>query len=156
MFWGTTIARKSTRPEPRPPRPARARRGPVDASRAAVSAPDPVALAALAGAALVDKKALDPVVLDLRPITLVADFFVIGSGRSDVHRRAIADGLIEAFASRGLRPVGVEGYSDARWILVDFGDVVAHIFAPEEREFYDLERLWGDAPRRDAADFAND
>jgi len=105
---------------------------------------------------VLDKKALDPVVLDLRPITLVADFFVIGSGRSDVHRRAIADGLIEAFASRGLRPVGVEGYSDTRWILVDFGDVVAHIFAPEEREFYDLERLWGDAPRRDAADFAND
>lgn len=103
-------------------------------------------LLALAEAAL-ERNARDPVVLDLRGLSDAADFFLIASGDSDVHTRAIADNLQERLAEGDVRPSGVEGRGPGRWILLDYIDVVVHIFLPRVREFYQIERLWGDAPR---------
>lgn len=93
-----------------------------------------------------DKKATDIVVLNVRELTTIADYFVICSGQSDRQVQAVAEALLSAGESDGRQPVGVEGLSAARWVLVDFGDVIAHVFTPEERDYYKLERLWGDAP----------
>ena len=84
--------------------------------------------------------------LDVGQLTSVTERFVIASGRSDTQVRSIADGVVERASAAGRRPVGVEGYGGGRWVLVDLGDVVVHVFLPEEREVYRLERLWGDAP----------
>lgn len=89
-----------------------------------------------------EKKAEDVEVIDLRNRTLIADYFVICSGNSNTHIKAIADGLLEDGRKEGLKKQHVEGYAQAKWILVDYGDVVAHIFAKEEREYYDIESLW--------------
>lgn len=97
--------------------------------------------------ALADKRAIDPVVLDMRDITLITDYFIICHGTSNVHIRALGDAVIEALKEDGVRPIGVEGRDEGRWVLLDYGDVIIHIFAEEDREFYALERLWGDAPR---------
>jgi ribosome-associated protein len=102
---------------------------------------------AIAEAALVDHRAVDPLRLDMRELTLITDYFLICHGTSNVHIRALADAVVEALQQRGVRASGVEGYREARWILLDYGDVVVHVFAEEERDFYDLERLWGDAPQ---------
>jgi ribosome-associated protein len=80
--------------------------------------------------------------------TLIADYFVIASGTSNTHIKAITDGLVVEGKQRGIRKDRVEGYSEARWVLVDYGDVVVHIMAPEEREFYDLESLWKETAAR--------
>lgn len=88
------------------------------------------------------KKAEQIEVLDLRGRTLMADYFVICSGTSDTHIKALADSLLVDAKAQGLRKNHVEGYSDARWVLVDYGDVVVHIFARQEREYYDIESLW--------------
>lgn len=106
----------------------------------------PEHLVALADAAL-ERNARDPVVLDLRGISDAADFFLIASGDSDVHARAIADNLVERMEERDVRASGVEGRGPGRWILLDYIDVVVHIFLPRVRDFYQIERLWGDAPR---------
>ena len=103
-----------------------------------------------AHSALVDARAVDPVVLDMREVTLITDYFLICHGTSNVHIRGLADAVVDALEEDELRPLGVEGYQEARWILLDYGDVIVHIFAEEEREFYDLERLWSDAPRAEA------
>ena len=103
--------------------------------------------AMLARGALVDKRALDPVVLDLREITLITDYFVICHGTSNVHIRALSEAVMEALREVGVRPAGVEGRRAARWVLLDYGDLIVHIFAEEEREFYSLERLWSDAAK---------
>lgn len=92
--------------------------------------------------AVEDRKAEGIDVLDLRGRTLVADYFVIASGTSNIHIRAIVDNVREKMKTKGVRAERVEGYNEARWVLVDYGDVVLHVFAPEEREFYDLESLW--------------
>ncbi len=92
-------------------------------------------------AALADRKIVDPVVLDLRGISSATDFFVIGSGTSDAHVRGMAEHLLEQH-----RPHHVEGLPQGRWVLIDFVDFVVHLFHPQQREFYQLERLWGDAP----------
>ena len=97
--------------------------------------------------ALADKRALDPVVLDMREITLITDYFIICHGTSNVHIRALGDAVVEALKEDGVRPHGVEGRDEGRWVLLDYGDFIVHIFAEEGREFYALERLWGDAPR---------
>ncbi len=107
--------------------------------------------ASLAFQSLVDKRAVDPVVLDMREITLITDYFVICHGTSNVHIRALSDGVKEALKNAGSRPFGAEGREQARWILLDYGDVIVHVFAQKEREFYALERLWGDAPRVEEA-----
>jgi ribosome-associated protein len=96
--------------------------------------------------ALVDRKAVDPVVLDLRGLSGATDYFVIVSGTSDAHVRGMADHLVTALAPKGLKPHHVEGLAQGRWVLLDYVDFVVHVFHPELREFYQLERLWGDAP----------
>ena len=103
--------------------------------------------AALAGQIVLEKKGYRPVLLDLRELTLIADYFLICHGNSDVHVRAIADAVAEGMAERGETRLRVEGREDARWVLLDLGDLVVHIFSQADREYYDLERLWGDAPR---------
>ncbi len=96
--------------------------------------------------ALVDRKAREPVVLDLRGLTTATDYFVIASGTSDAHVRGMAEHLMTVLAPRGIEPHHVEGLPQGRWVLLDYVDFVVHVFHPELREFYQLERLWGDAP----------
>ena len=103
---------------------------------------------------LLDRKAYDVTVLDLRKLSSATDFFVIATGRSDTHVTAIADNLIDELKEEGVRPVGVEGLRGGRWVLVDYVDFVVHVFHPAAREFYQLERLWGDAPTHHIADEA--
>jgi ribosome-associated protein len=94
-----------------------------------------------------DKKAVDPVRLDLREVLGYTDYFVICSGRTDRQTKAIHDGILEGMKKdHGVLPRRVEGLSEARWILMDYLDVVVHVFTPETREFYALERLWGEVP----------
>jgi ribosome-associated protein len=108
---------------------------------------DPAALAESIAAAALDRKAADLAILDLRDISSIADFFVICTGRSDVHVRAICNRVEEKLADQDERPVAREGVAHGRWALLDYGDVVVHVFQPESRTFYDLERLWSHAPR---------
>ena len=87
------------------------------------------------------------VALAVGDLTSFADAFVIATAGSDRQARAVADAMMESAKSRGESVLGVEGYEDGRWILIDGGDVVAHVFVREAREHYDLDRLWADAPR---------
>jgi len=96
--------------------------------------------------ALMDRKAVDPVVLDLRGLCSATDYFVIVSGTSDAHVRGMAEHVMTALAPTGVEPHHVEGLAQGRWVLLDYVDFVVHVFHPELREFYQLERLWGDAP----------
>jgi ribosome-associated protein len=105
----------------------------------------PTALA-IAQAGL-DKKAEDVTVLDVRGLTSYADYFVVMTADSDRQAGAIADHVEQAMKEKGVAKVGVEGYEGGRWVLVDYGDVVAHVMNRESRGFYDLEGLWADAPR---------
>ena len=98
-----------------------------------------------------DKKAADLVVLDLRKAAGFTDFFVMASGTNTRQVRAIADGVMEALAREGVKPAHVEGYDRSEWILLDYFDFVVHVFAPETRAFYGLERLWGNADRIEVA-----
>ena len=107
---------------------------------------DALAALRLVTAALADRKAIEPTVLDLRGLTAAADYFVIVSGTSDAHVRGMAEHLLSALAPRGLVPHHVEGLTQGRWVLLDYVDFVVHVFHPELRQFYQLERLWGDAP----------
>ena len=101
---------------------------------------------AIARAAL-DKKGEDVTVLDVRGLTSYADYFVVVTADSDRQASAIADHVEQTMKQQGVSKVGVEGYEAGRWILVDYGDVVAHVMNRESRGFYDLEGLWADAPR---------
>ena len=94
-----------------------------------------------------DKKALDVVVLDVRGLASYAEFFVLMTAESEPQLNAIADYLEEKMKARGERALGIEGTQGGRWVLIDFGDVVAHVFYQDTRGFYDLEGLWADAPR---------
>lgn len=96
--------------------------------------------------ALLDRKAVDPVVLDLRGISTATDYFVIVSGTSDAHVRGMAEYVVGALAPSGIEPHHVEGLAQGRWVLLDYVDFVVHVFHPDLRSFYQLERLWGDAP----------
>jgi ribosome-associated protein len=98
-------------------------------------------------AAAEDKKAADIVVLDLRKASGFTDYFVICSGQSARQIRAIADAVTEALASHAAKPAHVEGYERSEWVLLDYFDFIIHVFAPETRLFYGLERLWGNAER---------
>jgi len=97
-------------------------------------------------AALLDKKAEKLVVLHLGGLTTVSDYFILASGTSARQTQALADAVETALRAQGRRPLSVEGYRAASWILLDYGDAVFHIFHDEARRFYGLERLWGDAP----------
>jgi ribosome-associated protein len=94
-----------------------------------------------------DKQAHDLIVLDLRKAAGFTDYFVIGSGTNPRQIRAIADAVMESLAALGAKPAHVEGYDRSEWVLLDYFDFVVHIFAPETRVFYGLERLWGSAER---------
>jgi ribosome-associated protein len=94
-----------------------------------------------------ERQAEDVVILDLRGLSSVTDYFVIGSGTSDRQMRAVFDAIQVYGARIGDRPYGTAGYETATWMLLDYVDVVIHLFTPELREYYDLELLWGDAPR---------
>jgi ribosome-associated protein len=105
----------------------------------------------LAVAALDDKKGIDVLALDVSTLIVVTDVFVIVSGTSRRHVSTLAEETEKALRTLGRRPLRREGLEDSRWVLLDFGDLVVHIFDPETREYYDLARLWSDAPRVDAA-----
>jgi ribosome-associated protein len=92
-----------------------------------------------------DKKGNDIVLLRTAELTTMADFFVIASGRSDRQVQALARAIVDELREDGIRPVGTEGRSSSGWVLLDYGSVIVHVFAPEEREFYGLERLWSKA-----------
>ncbi|MCA1057979.1 ribosome silencing factor [Rossellomorea aquimaris] len=102
-------------------------------------------LVELAYKAADDKRAEDIVVLDMKGVSLIADYFLICHGNSDKQVQAIARELKDAAEEKGYTVKRLEGFDQARWILVDLGDVVAHVFHKEERGYYNLERLWGDA-----------
>jgi ribosome-associated protein len=107
-------------------------------------------MAAVTEAAL-DRKAEDLVALDVRKLTSFTDTFIIVTGTSDRHARSVADSITEAMAKRGEKPLGMEGYDEGRWVLIDLDDVIVHVFQDEVRRNYDLERLWSDAPALDVA-----
>jgi ribosome-associated protein len=90
-----------------------------------------------------DKKGEDLTFLDLEGRTIVADTFAIVTGRSKIQTRSIADAIIEAVRGAGFAVARTEGYNDGGWILIDLGSVVVHVFTPDQRQFYNLERLWG-------------
>ncbi len=92
-----------------------------------------------------DKKASDIVLLRTAEITTMADYFVIASGRSETQVQALSQAIVDELRDEGIKPIGVEGRSSARWVLLDYGSVIVHLFAPEEREYYGLERLWSEA-----------
>ncbi len=93
-----------------------------------------------------DKKADDIIIMDLRNLSSITDFFVICSGSSNRKVEAISDGIIDKLKGMGIKVWHTEGHKESTWVLLDYGDVVAHVFEKETREFYTLERLWGDAP----------
>ena len=97
-------------------------------------------------AAANDKKAKDILLLNMEGLSPVTDFYVVCSAGNSTLVKAIADNIEDKLAEAGVHPTHKEGYTDARWILLDYGDVVAHIFLEEERDFYNLEQLWADAP----------
>jgi len=114
-----------------------------------IGAKDPAALARAIADFAADKKAIDVAELDLRGVLGYTDFFVICSGNTDRQTKAIHDGIHLGLKKRhGILPRRVEGLAEARWILMDYLDVIVHVFTPEAREFYRLEQLWGEAPRR--------
>jgi ribosome-associated protein len=97
--------------------------------------------------AALGKKAVEPVLLDVHELASYADYILIVSGRSDRQVQAISDGILEAFKELGKRPLGTEGARSGQWTLLDFGDLIVHVFYHPMRDFYDLESLWIDAPR---------
>lgn len=101
--------------------------------------------------AAAEKKALDPTVLDLRGISTFTDFFVIFTGANRRQVQAISDEIVEQLKRHGTPAARVEGYQNAEWILVDYGDFVVHVFDEKARRFYDLERLWREAGRLDVS-----
>jgi ribosome-associated protein len=103
--------------------------------------------AQLCAEAVDSKKAFDILVLDLRKLTYITDYFVICSGSNTTQVGAIADGVGQTLAKAGIRPSHVEGEGEANWVLMDYGDVVVHIFEEQTRIYYALDKLWGDAPR---------
>jgi len=111
----------------------------------AADAISPLDLARLAVEAAEDKKSADIVLLDVTALTTLADYFVICSGGSERQLAAIADSIVDAAREAGVRPFAREGAAISHWLLVDFGSVVVHVFAPPERDFYQLERLWAEA-----------
>lgn len=104
-------------------------------------------MASLAYHALEDKKAMDISVIDIGHVSVVADYFIIASGDNRNQVQAMADNVEEVLGRAGYIPKDMEGYRNANWILLDFGDLVVHIFDRENRVFYDLERIWRDGKR---------
>jgi ribosome-associated protein len=99
-----------------------------------------------AARAALDKKAIDLTVLDVQGVSSVTDYFLVCSGRSAPHVKTIADAIREELKEDGVRPLHAEGQAESGWVLLDYGDVLMHVFLEDTRAYYALERLWGDAP----------
>lgn len=147
------MARKTTKetaaaglPEPTPLRPGLPRRSKPVPRAGATPEKEALALARRIVELAEDKKASDIVLLEIGGLTTLADYFVICSGQSDRQLGAIVDGIASALRDEGIRPVGREGKANAHWLLIDYGSVIVHVMAPPERDFYQLEKLWADAP----------
>lgn len=113
-------------------------------------------LVRIAAQAAAEKKALDVVALNVAENLVVTDYFLIATGSTDRQVHAIADSIEDALREAGLKAIGREGATELKWLLVDYGDLVVHVFQPAEREFYRLDKLWGDGGRLDLpADVVN-
>ena len=110
------------------------------------------AVVRVAAHAALDKKAIDVAVLDLQGLSTIADFFLVCSARSTTQAETIAEAIRGALRAEGVRPRHNEGSAESGWLLLDYGDVVVHVFLEETRGFYALERLWGDAERIEVSD----
>jgi len=139
-----TIKEEVLRQEPATTGPAKA----PTAEKFDLSQLDERILTALEAAG--EKKALEVTVLDLRGIASFTDYFLIASGTNLRQVQAIADEVVDQLKKQGTRAARVEGYRKGEWVLVDYGDFIVHVFEDKARRFYDLERLWRDAPRWDA------
>lgn len=107
--------------------------------------------------AALDKRARDVAVIDMREVSTIADYFVLCTGQSDLQLKAIKNSIVEHIEEEfGERPWHIEGEEHLQWIVLDYVDTVVHLFAPEKRSFYDLERLWGDAPIEYISDEGDD
>jgi len=137
--------RKPSRKPPRAPKLPRLPAAPPPEN------PQAKALARRIAELAVEKKATDVLILDVRGKTSYADYFVIASGESDRQVSAMAENVVTKLKEEGTRPVGTEGEETGNWVLLDYGEVVAHLFFTEVRAFYDLEGLWADAPRERVA-----
>jgi ribosome-associated protein len=135
-----TPDKKTADRKPAERKPRTSRRMPAEVTRAVRAA--------------LDKKAHDVVVLDLRDTPAFTDFFVLCSGTSQRQVKAVADAIEEALRAAKVRPAHIEGYDRADWVLMDFFSFIVHVFTPQTREFYALERLWGDAERIEVRDQA--
>jgi ribosome-associated protein len=135
-----TPDKKTADRKPAERKPRKSRRMPAEVTRAVRAA--------------LDKKAHDVVVLDLRDTPAFTDFFVLCSGTSQRQVKAVADAIEEALRAAKVRPAHIEGYDRADWVLMDFFSFIVHVFTPQTREFYALERLWGDAERIEVRDQA--
>ncbi|MBT8165492.1 MAG: ribosome silencing factor [Acidimicrobiia bacterium] len=107
------------------------------------------ALARAAAVALDEKKGIDVVLLDVHELLVITDIFVLASGNNRRQVQALIDAVEEALRLDNRKPLRREGQDDAQWVLLDYGDIVVHVFDTPTRDYYDLERLWGDAPRLD-------
>ena len=114
----------------------------------------PLELVRMAGRLALEKKGFDVRILKLKEISSVCDYFLIVSGEADIHVKAIAQSIIEGLKEAGERPMHVEGMVEGNWVLLDYIDVIVHVFKEPTRQFYSLERLWGDAPIEELADEA--
>lgn len=108
--------------------------------------------AQLAGRLALEKKGFDVKILKVKAVSSVADYFVIASGEANVHVKAIVRAIEDGMMDRGHKPFHREGYQQGNWVLLDYIDVVVHIFVESTRQFYALERLWGDAPVEELSD----
>jgi ribosome-associated protein len=112
----------------------------------------PLALARLAGQMALSKKGFDVKILKLESISSVCDYFVIVSGEADVHAKALGHAIVDGLHEAGYKPYHKEGMNEGNWILLDYIDVVVHVFLEPTRRFYALEKLWGDAPVEELTD----
>ncbi len=136
------------RDRPRVPRKPRSVDAPADAAGGwSVASESARGTAAAIAAAAIEKKAVALEIVDVAGKVDYADFLVIMTGRSDRHAQALAQGIEEALRPKGVRPVAIEGLPNGMWVLIDFGDVVVHVFQDEARQLYDIEGLWLDARR---------
>ena len=112
------------------------------------SLPEALVLARCSVEAALDKKALDPIILDLREVSSITDYLVICSAQSEPQLKAIANGVEQALKEKpGRHPLAIDGFPTSQWIVMDYGDVMFHIFHEQKRGIYALEDLWGDAPQ---------
>jgi ribosome-associated protein len=136
----TPTARKRAEPK------TKAKKIPAPARKRSASTPATKATARKVAAFALEKKAVDVVVMDVRKVTDVTRFFIVCTGQSTPQVKAIAEHVINSCRESGLEVYHVEGYDSLRWVLIDLVDIVIHVFLPDVRKYYQLERLWGDAP----------